>query len=73
MTTGAMTEEETAALDFLRRTWRDRYRIEVTDGVWRASRMGNATVVIAADTSEELRGLIFADFSEWTRESRRWM
>jgi hypothetical protein len=38
--------------------------------VWRAKRFNDVTVVITADTAEELAGLIDADYAAWTSPMR---
>jgi hypothetical protein len=62
----AMTGEESAALAELRVMWRSAYHVAFIDGVWRAKRFNDVTVVITADAAEELAGLIDADYAAWT-------
>jgi hypothetical protein len=66
----AMTEEEAAVLAELWAMWRNAYHVAFIDGVWRAKRFNDVTVVITADTAEELAGLIDADYAAWTSPMR---
>jgi hypothetical protein len=66
----AMTKEEAAALAGLRAMWRYAYHVAFIDGVWRAKRFNDVTVVITADTAEELAGLIESDYASWTSPAR---
>jgi hypothetical protein len=65
-----MTEEEAASLAELRAMWRNAYHVAFIDEVWRAKRFNDVTVVITADTAEELAGLIDADYAAWTFPAR---
>jgi hypothetical protein len=63
-----MTSEEATDLFNLRCTWDRYYLVNFAGDAWRASRLGTAaTFTITANTAEELRGLIWSDYSEWTR------
>jgi hypothetical protein len=66
----AMTEEEAAALAGLRAMWRNAYHVAFIDGVWRAKRFNDVTVVITADTAEELKAIIDADYAAWMSPAR---
>ena len=64
-----MTSEEATDLFQLRCTWDKYYGIAFSDDVWKAHRLGaGAPWNITADTAEELRGLIWADYSAWQAE-----
>lgn len=65
------TDEEATLLFELARVWADRYQLTVIDGVWRAARLGNATVVITADSGQQLGVLIAQDYQQWVAEARR--
>jgi hypothetical protein len=67
----ALPASEMEVLDQLARIWRDRYKIGFDGDTWSAQRMGNATVIITAESVEELRGFIWADFMEWSREAEK--
>lgn len=60
-----MTPAEATSLWTLRNTWGTYYGISFVSDVWRAYRLGAVTRQITADTSEELSGLIWADFTHW--------
>jgi hypothetical protein len=62
----AMTKEESAALAELRAMWQGVYHVAFIDGVWRAKRFNDVTVVITADSAEELNGLSESDYASWT-------
>jgi hypothetical protein len=66
----AMTKEEAAALTELRAMWRNAYHVAFIDGVWRAKRFNDVTVVITADTAEELKAMIDADSAAWMSPAR---
>jgi len=66
----AMTKEESSALSELRAIWRNAYHVAFIDGVWRAKRFNDVTVIITADTAEELAGLIASDYAAWTSPAR---
>jgi hypothetical protein len=66
----AMTKEEAAALDDLRRIWRGAYHVAFIDGIWRAKRYNDVTVVITAETAEELKAMIDADTAAWRSPAR---
>ncbi len=55
------------ALQDLRDSWSSAYTITYegdTDKPWRAKRRDDTTVVLRADTSEDLRSLIWEDYSK---------
>ena len=60
-----MTGDEATTLFHLRRLWADAYCIAVSDGVWRASRVYDATKMVTADSAQELLIEIQADYSAW--------
>jgi hypothetical protein len=64
-----MTSEDATTLFHLRGCWGDAYRIVLTDGVWAAQRIG-ATVVLTADTGQELRDLMQDDYGAWLLAGR---
>jgi hypothetical protein len=66
----AMTSEEAAALAELRATRQGAYHVAFIDGLWRAKRYNDVTVVITADTAEELTVMISADYAAWTSPAR---
>ena len=67
-----ITRSEATSLFEIARVWERYYRIKVNDdGVWSAQRLGNATVVITAESPEMLRALIGEDYTQWTREAER--
>ena len=66
-----MSQEEATALFHLRAVWQDRYLINFSGNVWRASRLGTfAKFNILAKTPEELRELVGEDYADWQREAR---
>jgi hypothetical protein len=66
----AMTKEEAAALAELRVMWQGVYHVAFIDGVWRAKRFNDVTVVITADSAEDLAGLTESDYASWTPPAR---
>jgi hypothetical protein len=60
-----------SALYDLRRTWEDRYKIEIIDGVWQACRLGGGISIITADTPHQLAGLVREDHTAWQAAARR--
>jgi hypothetical protein len=67
MREGRVTSEEATTLWELRCRWGDAYRVTLADGVWAANRLANSTVVLTADTGEELRQAIRDDYAAWLR------
>lgn len=66
-----MTDAEASALWGLRNSWGTYYGVSFSGDEWRAHRLGTgAHFAITADTSEELSGLIWADYQAWRAESR---
>ena len=59
-----MTEIERRALWRLRTRWLGVYAVTLANDVWRARQYGNATVLLTADTADELAGLIEADYAK---------
>ena len=66
-----MSAADATALYDLRRTWEDRYKIEIIDGVWQACRLGGGISIITADTPHQLAGLVREDYATWQAEARR--
>jgi hypothetical protein len=72
-----MSREDATSLDYIRRIWGDRYRIDFYDKLWRASRLGGPVygnswyTAITADSAETLRNLIGEDYRLWQIESRK--
>jgi len=60
-----MTTDEATTLFHLRCRWDDAYRIALVDGVWAAQRIGNATVLLTADSGQELRDQMQGDYGAW--------
>jgi hypothetical protein len=65
MGAGGLTSIEQTALRDLAWHWEDAYeRFTVTDGVWQASPVGEPGRVITAESAQELREKIRADYGE---------
>jgi hypothetical protein len=65
-----MTSEEASDLFQLRCTWDKYYGISFSDSVWKAYRLGSgATQWLTADTSQELKGLLWTDYVAWQRDT----
>jgi hypothetical protein len=58
-----MTEQEMSGLWRLRTKWLGVYHIALADDVWRAKRYHDVTVVLTADTAEELGQQISTDYA----------
>jgi hypothetical protein len=59
-----VTETERQALWRLRTRWLGVYVVTLADDVWRARQYGDATVLLTADTADELTRLIEADYAK---------
>jgi hypothetical protein len=67
-----MSGEDSTALFYLRRLWRDRYQVTYSAGVWRAGRLGTfGRLTLEADCAEKLRNVIGEDYRVWQIEARR--
>jgi hypothetical protein len=65
-----MSAADATALYDLRRTWEDRYKIEIIDGIWQACRLGGGISIITADTPHQLAGLVREDHTAWQAATR---
>ncbi len=66
-----MSSEDATTLFELRRIYEHTHKITLTDGVWRASRMGNSLVTFTADSGPELRSMLGEDYRLWAQEAQR--
>jgi hypothetical protein len=64
-----MTEEESREVWELRTKWLNLYRIVLIDGVWKARRYTDATVVLTAGSANELDAEIENDYAKFALSS----
>jgi hypothetical protein len=60
-----LSRSEASELADLKFHWDEAYAISWSDGVYRAARMGEPSVVLTADTCHELRQQIRDDYASW--------
>jgi hypothetical protein len=61
----SLTRSEASELADLKFHWDEAYVIDWADGVYRATRMGQPSVVLTAESSHELRMQIRDDYAAW--------
>ncbi len=63
--TAALSRSEASELADLKFHWDEAYRIDWADGVYRAARIGQPSVVLTSESCEDLRQQIRDDYATW--------
>jgi hypothetical protein len=67
----SLTRSEASELADLKFHWDEAYVIDWADGVYRATRMGQPSVVLTAESCHELRMQIRDDYAAWQQSKLR--
>ncbi len=60
-----LSRSEASELADLKFHWDEAYRIDWSDGVYRASRLGQPSVVLTSESCQDLRQRIRDDYTTW--------